>query len=426
MTIWLIAGSVAIVPIVSLLVYLAVGLLLLRGVKRKTDQAGRVRSDRHAFLVEMLRQMPSIKQLGAERIWQARFRSLSGRAAASSFDAARASFALQDLSHVVMVVSGVATMAVAVFHSIEGDLHAGVLIAVMALTWRVLSPIQGGLKFISSLEKVLLTAKQLNALMRMPLEPRAETSTLERRIVAGNVHCHNVSLRFGRATQAALLGVNFMLEAGEFAVLVGRSGSGKSSLIKSLLRMHDPQSGAVYIDDIDIRQVAPPELRRSIGYAPQYPKLMYGTLAQNLRLYEPAATQAELEAACERAGILETIQSLPEGFETRYGDQTISRLPTGFVNCLAVAAALLRRPALLLLDEAHDGLDEEMEAKFLKCIESLRGQTTILMVTHRPSHMRMADRVLMLEEGRLVHDGGPDEVGPVMQEMLAKTSAGAR
>jgi len=419
LTIWIIAGPVAFVPVVALLVYMAIGQLLLKGLKRKTDLAGRMRSDRHAFLVEMLRQMQAIKQLGAEEIWAARFRAISGRAATASFDAARANFALQDLSHVVMVMSGVATMSLAVYLAIIGEVHSGALIAVMALTWRVLSPIQSGLKFISSLEKVWLTARQLNALMRIPIESRGEASNLERRIAHGVIRCHNVSLRFGRNTQAALLGVNFEIAQGEFAVIVGRSGSGKSTLAKVMLRLQEPQSGALFIDEIDIRQVAPPELRRSIGYAPQYPKLLYGTLTQNLRLYQPAATMAELEEVCDRIGILEVIQRMPEGFETRFGDQMTGQLPTGFLNCLSVAAAMLRRPAVLLLDEAHDGLDEELEGRLLKCIESLRGHTTIVMVTHRPSHMRLADRVLMLEEGRLIENGKPEDVMPSILDKLA-------
>lgn len=413
-----IAGWVAVVPVAALLLYLGLGMALLRVLKRKTDVAGKLRSDRHAFLVEMLRQMPSIKQLGAESIWQERFRALSGRAAFASFEASRANFGLQDLSHIIMVVSGVATMSLSVYNVIEGTLHSGVLIAVMALTWRVLAPIQGGLRFISSIEKVLLTVRQLNGLMRIPLESASEASSLERRIVFGRVECHNVSMRFSRNTEAALLGVNFQIGAGEFIAVAGRSGSGKSSLLKILLRLHDPQTGSVLIDGVDIRQVAPPELRRSIGYAPQYPKLMYGTLAQNLRLYEPAATTKEIEEVCDQLGILDIIRALPEGFDTRFGDQTTDRLPPGFINCFAIAATLLRRPAVLLLDEAHDGLDGEMEAKFLACIERLRGKTTIIMVTHRPSHMRLADRVLLLEAGRIVDSGPPADAMQRIQAHL--------
>lgn len=422
--IWLLAGPVAFVPIAALAVYLLVGLLMQRGVKRKTDLAGQIRSERHAFIVEMLRQMSAIKQLGAEDIWRARFRAISGKSAAAGFDAARASLSVQDMSHVVMVTSGIATMALVVVGVIAGETHAGALLAIMALTWRVLSPIQGGLKFISQLEKVATTFRQLNALMRVPQEKSGDGSVLDRRIAEGAIKCQNVSLKFGQTTHPALLGVNFVMEPGEFAVIVGSSGSGKSTLVKILLRLNDPMAGAVFIDGIDIRQMPPPVLRRSIGYAPQYPRLMYGTIAQNLRLYEPSATQAELEAVCDEIGILDAIRSLPEGFDSRYGDQTIGQLPHGFLNMLSIGAALLREPAILLLDEAHDGLDSHYEAKLLKRLEKLRGKTTVLMVTHRPSHMRMADRVLALEDGRLIHDGPPDEVLPKMQGPQANPNGG--
>jgi len=130
------------------------------------------------------------------------------------------------------------------------------------------------------------------------------------------------------------------------------------------------------------------------------------------------ATTAELEDACRELGILDMVQGLPEGFDTRFGDQTVNRLPPGFLYCFSVAAALLRRPAILLLDEAHDGLDGEMAAKFLVRIKRLRGKTTIVMSTHRPSHMRMADRILLLDQGRLVEDAPPAEAMERVQARL--------
>ncbi len=407
-----IAGSVALVPVIALIAFSGLGFLFLSSIKRRSHDAGRLRAQRQAFLVEMLRQMGAIKQLGAEKIWQRRFRTLSGRAAGASFARAQAGFLIQDLSHMVMVAAGVATMALAVFNSIEGSVDPGVLIAVMALTWRSLSPIQGGLRLVISLERVWTAAKQINMLMRIPPEATGADSDLERRITEGAIRFQNVSMRYGRSPDPALLGVTVDIKPGELVAVVGGSGSGKSSLLKTILRIYDPQAGAIFIDDVDVRQASPGELRRSIGYVPQNPTMLYGTIAQNLRLYMPSASLDTLKDACAKVGILQSILELPEGFDSRFGDHTIRQLPPGFVNCLTLAGVLLRRPAVLLLDEAHDGLDTEMEAHFLKRIEAVRGQTTILMTTHRPSHMRMADRVVVLENGRVTANGPPGEAAP--------------
>lgn len=408
----IIAGSVAFVPVVALLIYMALGLIFLRSVKRRSAEAARKRAERQVFLVEMLRQMGTIKQLGAEYRWQERFRTLSGRAAGASFEAAQAGLLLQDLSHMVMVAAGIATMGLAVYNSIEGTMNAGALIAVMALTWRALSPIQGGLRLVMSLERVWEAGRQLNALMRIPPEATGQDSNLERKISDGAIRFKNVSMRYGRSNEPALLGVNLDIPVGEFVAIVGGSGSGKSSLLKALLRIYDPQAGAIFIDDVDIRQAAPAELRRSIGYVPQNPTLLYGTIAQNLRLFKPSASLDDLRHACANVGVLDAINALPEGFNSRFGDQTIRRLPPGFINCLTLAGVLLRKPVILLLDEAHDGFDMETEKQFLACIERLRGQVTVLLTTHRPSHKRIADRVVVLENGRVVSDGPPENPAP--------------
>lgn len=418
----ILAGSVAVVPVVALIIYMALGLIFLRSVKRRSSAAAQRRAERQAFLVEMLRQMGTIKQLGAENRWQERFRTLSGQAASASFGAAQSGLLLQDLSHMVMVAAGISTMGLAVYNSIEGTMNPGALIAVMALTWRALSPIQGGLRLVMSLERVWEAGRQLNGLMRIPPEATGQDSNLERRISDGAIRFQNVSMRYGRSNDPALLGVNLNIKAGEFVAIVGGSGSGKSSLLKTLLRIYDPQSGAIFIDDVDIRQAAPAELRRSMGYVPQNPMLLYGTLAQNLRLFKPSASLDELKDACRDVGLLEAIENLPEGFDSRFGDQTIRRLPPGFVNCLTLAGVLLRQPAVLLLDEAHDGLDMETEKKFLECLERLRGKVTILLTTHRPSHKRLADRVVMLENGKVASNGPPEPAPPQPSKKPAKPS----
>lgn len=420
-----VAGPVALAPAVALVAYLAIGYMALKSAKRVHDGASTARSARHAFTVEMLQQMTAIKLLGAETVWLERFRDISGQSATASYRSAKTEFLIQDCSHVVMVLAGIATLGAAVLAVLAGSLHAGALIAVMALTWRVLAPIQGGLKLISNFEKLRATAKHLNAMMRLPLEKQQDAHNFESKIFDGHIRCHNVSLRYGPNAAPALSGVTFDAPPGQFIAIAGNSGSGKSSLLKVILRIYQAQLGAVFVDGLDIRQLPPSEFRQAVAYMPQNPTMFYGTISQNLRLYKPSASQAELETVCADVGILADIQKLPEGFYTRVGDRS-SVLPSPFVKSLAIAGALLRGSNILLIDEAHDGLDDAAERRFLDVLARLHGKATILMVTHRPSHMRMADRVLRLDEGRLVADGPPAAVIPTLFGAVGAKPAPAR
>jgi ATP-binding cassette subfamily C protein/ATP-binding cassette subfamily C protein LapB len=181
-------------------------------------------------------------------------------------------------------------------------------------------------------------------------------------------------------------------------------------VLKLLAGMVQAQAGSIMVDGIDIRQLDPRELRLGISYLPQSAQLFHGTVAQNLRLAEPVASDEALERACGEAGVLDDIRALPEGFGTRLNDQRLRSMPGGFRQRLALARAYLRDCPILLLDEPATGLDEAGDAVLMQSLAALRGKRTVLIVTHRPSHMKLCDRVAVLDAGRVVLDGPPAEV----------------
>ncbi|MGZ0245259.1 MAG: ATP-binding cassette domain-containing protein, partial [Alphaproteobacteria bacterium] len=221
-----------------------------------------------------------------------------------------------------------------------------------------------------------------------------------------------ISLRYLPRHEPALMGVSFTAAPGEIIALAGSSGSGKSSLLRVALRLYEPQSGAVTLDGIDTRQIDPAELRRAMAYVSQETQVLYGTIAQNLRFGNFSASASDLQEACRIAGVLEEIEKLPEGFETRIGDNLSSSLPAGFHQRLALARAYLSTAPILLLDEAANALDDAGDAKFREALAAMRGKRTILLATHRPSHMRLADRVVVLSDGEVVAEGTPDDIVP--------------
>ena len=204
----------------------------------------------------------------------------------------------------------------------------------------------------------------------------------------GAIVFQRVTLRYMPQAEPVLAGASFAIQPGQVVAVTGAEGTGKSTLLLLIAGLYRPQGGLVRIDGHDVRSFNPAVLRRSIGWVPQSPGLLYGTVAQNLRLARPSASDAELRAAAAEAGVLETIEALPQGFDTRVGDNQSGRLPRSILQRIALAGALLRDAPILLLDEPVAGLDDACAKAFTDVIAAHRGRCTILMATHRPSHIR--------------------------------------
>ena len=406
---WL-AGPVALVPLAMLVAFLVAAAVVLPTLRENVARSSKVRAQRQGFLIEMLQNLRTIKQMAVEDKWIERYRAQSAAAAFRNFRAAQLTFLIQTLSHVFMLAAGIGTLAAGTHMALIGELSIGALIATMALVWRVLSPLQIGFVTLSRLEQVRLGVRQINQLMRIKTERDPSKPIPASRRFTGEIAFSRVSMRYRPDGEPALLGATLAIKPGECVAIVGPSGAGKSTVLKVMAGLYQPQAGTVMIDGFDIRQIDVVELRHSVAYLPQACQLFHGTIAQNLRLAEPTAEDAALQRACAEAGVLDDIQSLPEGFETRIGDQLLRQLPSGFQQRLALARAYLKPAPILLFDEPGQTLDEVGDAAFMAALGRMKGKKTIVLVTHRPSHMRMADRLLVLQAGQVVMEGPPDEV----------------
>jgi subfamily B ATP-binding cassette protein MsbA len=230
--------------------------------------------------------------------------------------------------------------------------------------------------------------------------------------VRGRVTYRGVSFRYtngGGTDQWVLRGLDLEVAPGERLALVGLSGAGKTTLVHLLPRFHEPTEGAVLIDGIDVRRVRLRSLRRQIGFVPQETVLFRGTVRDNIAYARPDATAEEVEAAARAANAHEFILALPQGYEARIGEDGAT-LSGGQRQRLAIARALLLDPRILILDEATSALDSESEALFQEALErAMEGRTTIT-IAHRFSTVRQADRIIVLDEGRIVDEGTHDEL----------------
>ncbi|WP_417317275.1 peptidase domain-containing ABC transporter [Emcibacter sp.] len=405
-------GTLAYIPLAMMGIFGLVAAIMIPAMKRNVTSSSQARARRHSFLVEALSNLRTIKQTAAETPWLQRYRNLSAETAYTHFRSAQISLLLQSLAQAIMMGSGVATVGFGVLKVMEGDMTIGALIACMALVWRVLSPLQSLFLTLSRLEQTLNSIKQINQLMRIPSEDDLLPNSLTQRTFAGNIVMDRTSFRYKPDAEPALLGAGFRLNAGEMMAIMGPNAAGKSTILKLIIAMHKPQAGQIILDGMDIRQINPAILRQSIAYVPQQSHFFHGTIAQNLRLAQPMASQTDLEEACAMANVLEDINNLPQGFETRIGDQSIQSLPSSFKQRLSLARAFMKKASVLLLDEPAKTLDFEGDKAFMNTLAALKGTCTIIMVSHRPSHIRMADKVLVLEDGLVKNFGPPESVFP--------------
>lgn len=410
LVVFLMGGMIAVVPVAMIVVFLLAGLIAMPMLRHRAGKASHARATRHAFMVEMLTHLRAIKQSTAEVTWFDRYREMAARSAIAEFGNFQTSATLQTVAQSFMMLAGIITLVVGANGVIAGELTVGTLIAVMALVWRILAPFQLAFTSLTRFEQVRFCAIQVNRLMRMAPERDPNTQSVARRKIIGEVSFARVALRYRPDHEPALLGVSFTVAPGEMVAITGPNGSGKSSLLKLTVGLYRPQAGGILIDGVDIRQMDPVELRHAISYVPQVNQLFHGTIAQNLRMSEPTASDEQLHRACRQAGVLDDILALPDGLDTRIGDQKLQQMPSGFLQRISLARAFLQENNIILFDEAGQLLDDDGDQAFVETLKSLKGKKTLIYVTHRPSHMRLADRLLVLRGGQLVLNGPPDDV----------------
>ena len=407
-----IAGPLAWIPVVLVVIFGLMAAVSVPAMRRSTATASEARSQKQNFLIEMLSNLRTIKTSAAEQTWSERYRELAARSAFANFRTSQLSSLVQTVAQTLMMASGIATVGLGTLLVLNGDMTVGAMVATMALIWRVLSPLQAGFLSLSRLEQLKLGLRQVNQLMALRPE-REPGRVIERpRTLSGEVAFRHVSIRYSPNSEPALLGVELSIEPGEIVAIAGPSSAGKSTLLKLTAGLYQPQAGAVMMDGMDIRQLDLGELRDSVAYMPQHCHLFHGTIAQNLRLANPTASDDALSRAILDAGLLADVMALSDGFETRITDQLQSQLPAGFKQRLMLARAFVKDVPVYLLDEPGNNLDQEGDAALMRKLQSLRGKATVILTTHRPSHMRLADRVVYLQGGRLLAEGTPDEILP--------------
>lgn len=369
---------------------------------------------RNATLIESLTALETIKTQGAEGVMQSKWEKtvsyvarINNQMRFLSAAATNGAMEIQQVVNVAVVVAGVYLIG-------DGRLSMGGLIACTMLTSRAVAPLGQMVGLLMQYHNAKVALASLEQVMQNPVERPADASFVHRPELKGNIEFRDVVFNYPNSQVAALKGLSCRINAGDKVVVIGRIGSGKTTLQKLLLGLYRPTSGAVSIDGVDLRQLDPADLRRNIGYVAQDVTLFYGTLRENIAIGAPYADDAAILAAAEAGGLTEFVNRHPDGFEMMIGERGDS-LSGGQRQGVAIARAFLMDPPILMLDEPTSAMDFSSEQQFKERLRLMAAHKTVLIVTHRNSLLDLATRVVVVDDGRVVADGPRDQVMQALQ-----------
>lgn len=419
---FLIGGVLGLVPVaMSLVIVMVCALTAAAGTGQSSiTGANKLKSD--ALLFELMDKLRTIRNASAESISLARYAYSLAAYQRARFDSLQRSSHLHTVANGLVALAGIVTLSVGALRVMDDAMSLGQLIAAMIVVWRVLVPIQVVALSLARIKQTLTTVRQINEVVRMGNERSNEAPRVLARRLEGNLYASGVYLSLGTPAEPQLRGVNLAVKAGEIVAITGPSGAGKSTLLKVILGLYPQYMGTVRIDGLDLRQLDPAEVRAAIGYASQQAAFFYGSVAANFRFACPSATDAQIIEALAAVGVSLPNPALPDGLATRISGTEARSISQGLLCRLSIARALVKKPPILLFDDPGNGLDRAGDAAFMTQLELHRGKSTVLLVTARPSHMRLADRVIEMRGGVVTADGTPEVIVP---RILARITAAA-
>ena len=414
LAIWYLGGPIVLVHIIAISLMAFYAFLIqapLKGAVEKSFQAG---AQKNSILVEGLAGIETIKMMGAESQFQRAWEESVSYIAIWGNRSRLYSSSVGFFTDFILNLSTVAVLIAGVYRLSSGYLSQGGIIALVILSRQAIAPMSQVVNLAARFHRARAALGALNAIMALPVERPPEQSFLHRSHSSGRVALVNVDFQYPQQSGKALQGVNLDIDSAEKVALIGPVGSGKTTLGKLLLGLYQPTQGMVCMDDTDIRQIDPAELRRFIGYVPQDVTLFRGTIRDNITFGSPEVDADRILWAAELAGVMSFVGKHPKGFDLEIGEQGRG-LSGGLRQSVAIARALLHDPPILVFDEPSSSMDNRTETQLKANLAKILPNKTLILITHRGSLLSLIDRIVLVDNGMVVADGPRDQVMTAMK-----------
>ena len=409
LVVWLVAGPLVLVPLAVIPILVAYGFFVQPRLRRAAESGMRASAQKNATLVESLVEAETVKALGVEgRLQTALERSVaeaarwSAQARAWTLSATGLATFLQQMVSVGVVVFGVYLIA-------EGRISMGALIASVMLSGRAVVPLAQTAGLMTRFFQASTALQTLNQIMQLPVDRADGQVFVTRPVLQGNIDFDHVTFTYPGQEIPALQDASFKIAAGERVAMIGRVGSGKTTINRLVAGLYQAQEGAVRIDGVDMRQLDPGDLRHNIAYVSQDSQLLFGSIRDNLVMGVPHADDERIVRAAELAGVADFVNRHPLGFDMPVGEQG-GMLSGGQRQAVGLARALVQDAPILLLDEPTGSMDNSSEEHIKRELANVSEGKTVILITHRASLLELVERVIVLDAGKIVADGPKTQV----------------
>lgn len=404
-----IGGSVVLVPLLAVPLVIGAGWLVQPALGRLAAGGMSQGLSKQGVLVETISGLETVKSSSAGPLLAERWATAVDSHADLSMRQRMVSAIAINVAGSAQQIAYVGTIIVGVFLIARGELTMGGLIACSILSGRCVSPLSQIASLLTRLSHTRTAYRQLNAMMSEAGEVNEAATYLRRSKLDGRIEFRNVIFRYPGSTQRALDDVSFTIGAGERIAILGRVGSGKSTVARLILGLYQPTEGAVLIDETDVRQIHPDDLRHNVGAVLQDVFLLSGAVRENITLGDADIDDEEVLRAARVSGTHDFIGQVPNGYDLRLADRG-EGLSGGQRQSIAIARAVAGSRRILLFDEPTSAMDIQSENALISRLETELAGRTVVLVTHRASMLKLVDRVIILDRGKIVAQGPRDDV----------------
>lgn len=402
--IWLMAGNLVFVPVAGVVILIIYALLIQGPLRRAIEEGSRLASQKYANLIESLAGLETVKLFSAQSQFQFRWEEAVAHMANWNIKSRRITDSIQNTAGFVQQSTNVGMIIFGVYLIAEGELTMGGLIAATMLSGRAIGPLVQLSLLSTRYNQAKSSMTLIEQVMSMPDEQEEGKRYIHRPIIQGHIALDKVTFHYPDSPVASVRDLSLTIAPGEKVAIIGRIGSGKTTLERLIMGLYKPTEGHVRIDDTDMEQLHHVDVRRNIGCVPQDSNLFYGSVRDNITLGRPLVDDRDVMDAANRAGVTAFTQQDPAGLERQVGEGG-GLLSGGQRQSIAIARAFLGRPPVLLMDEPTSAMDNRSEMHIKHQLSQLLPSETLILITHKTSMLDVVDRVIVMEKGSIIADG---------------------